>query len=153
MLRIVGGNNLMKRLLCRFANWILRMYTRPEIAFNTDVYINGRKYKLIQATSNIYPYGNRNITFEVQEQEAIMAGFISKQPNGLYCRFSTVVDCPTDWNMTEEDYIELCKQKAEKEARDILANHLYPFEMVKERFINNNMTDEEFEQFLKDVEE
>ena len=55
--------------------------------------------------------------------------------------------------MTEEDYIELCKQKAEKEARDILANHLYPFEMVKERFINNNMTDEEFEQFLKDVEE
>ena len=55
--------------------------------------------------------------------------------------------------MTEEDYIELCKQKAEKEARDILANHLYPFEMVKERFINNNMTDEEFEQFLKDVGE
>lgn len=57
-----------------------------------------------------------------------MAGFISKQPNGLYCRFSTVVDCPTDWNMTEEDYVELCKQKAEKEARDVLANHLYPFE-------------------------
>lgn len=25
-----------------------------------------------------------------------MAGFISKQPNGLYCRFSTVVDCPTE---------------------------------------------------------
>lgn len=24
-----------------------------------------------------------------------MAGFISKQPNGLYCRFSTVTDCPT----------------------------------------------------------
>lgn len=82
-----------------------------------------------------------------------MAGFISKQPNGLYCRFSTVVDCPTDWNMTEEDCVELCKQKAEKEARDVLANHLYPFKMVKERFINNNMTDEEFEQFLKDVEE
>ena len=79
-------------------------------------------------------------------------GFISKQPNGLYCRFSTVVDCPTDWNMTEEDYIELCKQKAEKEVRDVLKNHLCSFEMVKERFINNNMTDEEFEQFLKDVE-
>ena len=45
-----------------------------------------------------------------------MAGFISKQPNGLYCRFSTVVDCPTDWNMTEEDYIELCKKRAEEEA-------------------------------------
>lgn len=23
-----------------------------------------------------------------------MAGFVSKQPNGLYCRFSTVTDCP-----------------------------------------------------------
>ena len=44
-------------------------------------------------------------------------------------------------------------RQAEKEARDVLANHLYPFEMVKERFINNNMTDEEFEQFLKDVGE
>lgn len=67
MLKTVGGNRLVKRLLCKFANWILRRYTRPEIAFNTDVYINGRTYKLIQATSNIYPYGNRNITFEVQE--------------------------------------------------------------------------------------
>lgn len=82
-----------------------------------------------------------------------MAGFISKQPNGLYCRFSTVVDCPTDWNMTEEDYIELCKQKAEKEARDVLENYLQPFEMVKDRFYPNNMTEEEFAQFLKDVEE
>lgn len=26
-----------------------------------------------------------------------MAGFIVKQPNGLYCRFSTVVDCPTHY--------------------------------------------------------
>ncbi len=57
----------MKRLLCKFANWILRKCTHPEVAFNTDIYINGRTYKLIQATSNIYPYGNRNITFEVQE--------------------------------------------------------------------------------------
>lgn len=24
-----------------------------------------------------------------------MAGFVSKQPNGLYCRFSSVTDCPT----------------------------------------------------------
>lgn len=36
-----------------------------------------------------------------------MAGFVSKQPNGLYCRFSTVVDCPTVWNMTREDYINM----------------------------------------------
>ena len=82
-----------------------------------------------------------------------MGSFICKQPNGLYCRFSTVVDCPTDWNMTEDDYIELCKQKAEREAREVLENYLQPFEMVKERFYPNNMAEEEFEQFLKDVEE
>lgn len=82
-----------------------------------------------------------------------MASFICKQPNGLYCRFSTVVDCPTDWNMTAEDYIEMCKAKAENDARDVLANYLHPFEMVKKRFYPNNMTEEEFKQFLKDVEE
>lgn len=82
-----------------------------------------------------------------------MGAFIAKQPNGLYCRFSTVVDCPTDWNMTEDDYIELCKEKAEEEARRVLANHLRPFEMVKEYFHPNNMTSEEFKQFLKDVSE
>lgn len=80
-----------------------------------------------------------------------MASFICKQPNGLYCRFSTVVDCPTDWNMTADDYIEMCKTKAEKEARETLANYLQPFEMVKDRFYPNNMTEEEFEQFLRDV--
>lgn len=80
-----------------------------------------------------------------------MAGFIAKQPNGLYCRFSTVVDCPTDWNMTAEDYIELCKQRAEEEAKDVLENYLKPFEMVEDYFIPNNMTEEEFEHFLEEV--
>ena len=80
-----------------------------------------------------------------------MAAFIAKQPNGLYCRFSTVVDCPTDWNMTENDYIELCKERAEEEAKEVLANYLRPFKMVKDRFIPNNMTNEEFEEFLEEV--
>lgn len=80
-----------------------------------------------------------------------MGVFISKQPNGLYCRFSTIVDCPTDWNMTEDDYIELCKQKAEEDARYVLKNCLLPFDMVEERFSPKNMTQEEFVLFLKDV--
>lgn len=80
-----------------------------------------------------------------------MAGFIAKQPNGLYCRFSTVVDCPTNWNMTAEDYIELCKQKAEQEAKDVLENYLQPFEKVKYYFYPNNMTEKEFDEFLQDV--
>ena len=63
-----------------------------------------------------------------------MAAFIAKQPNGLYCRFSTIVDCPTDWNMTAEDYVEMCKQKAEEEAKETLTNYLQSFEMVKDYF-------------------
>ena len=81
-----------------------------------------------------------------------MSAFISKQPNGLYCRFSTVVDCPTDWNMTEQDYIDLCVGKAIEEAKDVLDNYLRPFEWVKDRFIPNNMTKAEFKKFLREVE-
>ena len=79
-----------------------------------------------------------------------MGAFIAKQPNGLYCRFSSVVDCPTHRNMTAEDYIELCKQRAEEEAKDILQNHLQPFEMVIESFTTLNMTQSEFDNFLSE---
>ena len=80
-----------------------------------------------------------------------MGAFIAKQPNGKYCRFSSIVDCPTNWNMTEEDYIKLCMEKAKYEAIDILRNYLMPFEEVKDRFIPNNMTEAEFNVFLEDV--
>lgn len=84
-----------------------------------------------------------------------MSGFIAKQPNGLYCRFSGIVDCPTDWNMTEEEYIELCVQnaieRAREEAKRVLQYHVKPFEQVKEYFQPMNMTEEEFAQFLKEV--
>lgn len=84
-----------------------------------------------------------------------MGSFIAKQPNGLYCRFSTIVDCPTDWNMTKEDYIELCKKKAEeyleKDAIYTIANCVKPFEMVREWFRPVNMTNEEFEALLTEM--
>lgn len=57
-----------------------------------------------------------------------MAGFISKQPNGLYCRFSSVTDCPTAWNMTREDYINMKMQEAKEDAEDVLDNYLKPFD-------------------------
>lgn len=41
-----------------------------------------------------------------------MGSFIAKQPNGLYCRYSGIVDNITHHNMTEEDYIELCIERA-----------------------------------------
>lgn len=80
-----------------------------------------------------------------------MGAFISKQPNGLYCRFSTIVDCPTHWNMTEEDYIEMCAEEAREEARETLARRLRPFEMVKEYFAPHNMSEAEFEECLNEM--
>lgn len=78
-------------------------------------------------------------------------GFISKQLNGLYCRFSTVIDTLTDWNMTKKEYVQMCMEKAKQEALDTLENHLQPFEMVKERFVPNNMTRKEFNNIMKDI--
>ena len=80
-----------------------------------------------------------------------MGAFIAKQPNGLYCRFSTVVDCPTDWNMTEEDYIEMCAEQAREDAKNTLKKYLRPFEMVEKHFKPNNMTEEEFKECLKEM--
>ena len=80
-----------------------------------------------------------------------MGAFVARQPNGLYCRFSTVVDCPTHWNMTEEDYIEMCAEKAREEARFVLENYLRPFDWVEEYFYPNNMSKEEFEAVLRDM--
>lgn len=73
-----------------------------------------------------------------------MGGFICKQPNGKYCRFSTVVDCPTRINMTEQDYIDFCKERAEDEARDILKNYLRPYAEIDENYMPTNMAEEEF---------
>lgn len=78
-----------------------------------------------------------------------MGVFIAKQPNGLYCRFSSIVDCPTDINMTEEDYINMCMERAKKEAIDILNNHVKDFSMVEAHFYPNNMTRKEFKECLK----
>lgn len=82
-----------------------------------------------------------------------MGSFIAKQPNGLYCRFSSIVDCPTHWNMTEEDYIEYRAEEAREDARETLQNHLKPFEWVTERFLPYNMTKEEFQEFLNKTKE
>lgn len=82
-----------------------------------------------------------------------MAGLIAKQPNGLYCRVSTVVDAPTHWNMTEQDYIDMCVKKAEEEAKNVLANYCYKFDgaLARVRYgKDTNMTAKEYEQFIKD---
>ena len=86
-----------------------------------------------------------------------MAGFIAKQPNGLYCRFSTVVDAPTHWNMTFDDYVEVIEMRgrsrldAIKEANYVIKNYLRPFQKVIDSFLPNNMSEEEFNEWLKEV--
>lgn len=80
-----------------------------------------------------------------------MGGYIAKQPNGLYCRFSSVVDTVTNYNMTEEDYIEMCAEKARKEAKEILEDHVKPFDRIKDDFRPNNDSIEQFEEILHDM--
>lgn len=62
--------------------------------------------------------------------------YIARQPNGLLCRFSTVVDAPTHYNLTEKEYIELCAEQAREEAR---------YKLKQKHFIKR------FENVLKDI--
>jgi len=82
-------------------------------------------------------------------------GFISQQPNGLYCRFSSVTDCPTHWNMTREDYLNNATGNisSQAEGEDILNRHLVPFEEVKNRFTTLNMRRKEFNELLREMGE
>ena len=75
-----------------------------------------------------------------------MGSFIARQPNGLLCRFSSVVDCITHYNMTEEDYIQLAAERAAEEARFNLSqkHFIKPYEMVIDEFVPGEMTEEEF---------
>lgn len=84
-----------------------------------------------------------------------MGAFIAQQPNKLYCRFSAVMDCPTHWNMTGQDYIDMCVEKAiieaTHEAKETLKKYLKPFSDVIKSFVPNNMTRKEFDKFLEEV--
>lgn len=81
-----------------------------------------------------------------------MGSFIARQPNGLLCRFSSVVDTITDYNMTDEEYIEMCAEKAREEAKEVLKYNIRPFNCVKEQFVPNNMSNKEFKQIIKKME-
>ena len=81
-----------------------------------------------------------------------MGSFIARQPNGRLCRFSSVVDCITDYNMTEEDYIELCAERARDDARYVIEHHIQPYSLVENKFITRNMSIEEFYEIQKAME-
>lgn len=76
-----------------------------------------------------------------------MVSYIVKQPNGLYARFSTVVDTVTHINMTREQYIKMRVAEATKKAIEELDNP-QPFECILEDFIPSNHTVSEFNEML-----
>ena len=82
-----------------------------------------------------------------------MGSFICRQPNGLLCRFSTITDCVTHYNMTDEEYIQMKMEEARKDAQDVIDNYLQPFKLIDDYFIPNNMTEEDFEQLKIKMEE
>lgn len=79
----------------------------------------------------------------------------SRQPNGLYCRFSTVVDNFTHCNLTEDDLIE---RLGEPDTRYLLSFpvgvdfhsfHLWPFDYIKTRIRPDNDTLENVRKLLR----
>lgn len=84
-----------------------------------------------------------------------MGSFIARQPNGLLCRHSSIVDCITEYNMTEEDYIEMCAERAREEARFNLQQKSFvkPYEWVIENFLPNNMSEKAFLRIRKQMGE
>ncbi len=81
-----------------------------------------------------------------------MGSFITRQPNGLICRYSSIVDCPTNWNMTDGEYIAYCMEKARDEARKEIESQMQPFDRVKRDFAPYNMTKKRFNEVLKQME-
>lgn len=77
-----------------------------------------------------------------------MGAFICRQPNGKLCRFSTVVDTITDYNMTDEEYIEMCADRAREEARYTLEHYIKPYSWIDDYFRPCNMTYDDLE-FIK----
>lgn len=82
-----------------------------------------------------------------------MGSFISRQPNGLLCRFSTVVDCVTNYNMTDEEYIELRAEMAREDARFDLEHSMSPFNLVKQYTKFSHITKEKWAKILKEMGE
>jgi len=80
-----------------------------------------------------------------------MGAFIARQPNGLLCRFSSVVDTLTHYNMTEEEYIEYCAEKAREDAKWLLEHNVKPFNLVIKEFRPMNASVEEFNAYLREM--
>jgi len=79
--------------------------------------------------------------------------YIARQPNGLLCRFSTIVDAVTHINMSEDDYIEMCAERAREKAKRDLEDKRFvkSFDCVLEDTRFDNMTYDEWQSYLKEM--
>lgn len=79
--------------------------------------------------------------------------YIARQPNGLLCRFSSVVGTVTCYNMTKEDYIELRAELAREEARMELEDKHFikSFDHVLEDAKFDIMTYDEWRSYLEEM--
>ncbi|MDC4245664.1 hypothetical protein [Clostridium perfringens] len=85
-----------------------------------------------------------------------MAGIIAKQPNGLYCRYSSIVDTITHYNFTEEEYLNNITGTVPNRAEgiDVLENYLHPFEEVEELLrlrLSDSESEEEVEELISNM--
>ena len=55
----------MKKLLCKFANWILRKCTDSVVTVNNKVYVNGVEYTFSKMTSEISRHGYAIVNIEL----------------------------------------------------------------------------------------
>jgi len=82
----------------------------------------------------------------------------SKQPNAKFCRFSTIVDTVTNYNLSEDEVrnyiiseaIEQAKERAEKIVSGD-ARSVYDFESMVDMFVPNNDTVNDFNKLLKEM--
>lgn len=80
-----------------------------------------------------------------------MGAIIIKQPNGLYMRFSTTVDCPTHYNMTKEDYIQNRIEWAKEDAKETIENYTRNHSCARDNFMLTNMTQEKFDNIMHEI--
>lgn len=82
-----------------------------------------------------------------------------KQPNGLYCRYSSIVDAPTHYNLTKDDIREMLLESAMAEINERIDNldkraeWGWSIEDVKSNtIVGNNITQEGFDFFCTEIE-
>ena len=69
-----------------------------------------------------------------------MGAIYYKQPNGRFCRYSTICDAVTDYNMSEYDIIKLFVENAIDDAKKFINNerNFHDFDELCDKFKDGN---------------